>query len=86
MVRARRFARAQGISDGLDVIVTRPLGDVECHTPEAERALRRFGGVDGIIERARDYVGATDDGAGERWIAWRGRSRAGSRAAHLVRP
>jgi len=71
VVRARRFARAQGVCDGLDLIATRPLADIEWRTPDAERALRRFGGVDGILERAHGYIGAAEDGgpAGERLSA-----------------
>ncbi len=61
VVRARRFARAHGVSDGLDLIVTRPLADIEWRAPDAERALRRFGGVEGILERARGYIGAVED-------------------------
>lgn len=69
VVRARRFARSHGICDGLDLITTRPFGDIEWRTPEAERALKRFGGVSGILERAETFTGASTDASGARQIA-----------------
>lgn len=59
VVRARRFARAQGVSDGLEVVTTKPIPDIEWRHPDAERALKRFGGVAGILERAEDFIGSS---------------------------
>ena len=62
VIRARRFARSHGVSDGLELITTRPVPDIEWRSPDAERALRKLGGVDGILQRARGYLDArTDD-------------------------
>ena len=66
VIRARRMARAQGVDDGLDVITTRPMADVEWRSREAEQALRKFGGVAGILDRAGEFVGVPSD---ERYTA-----------------
>ena len=70
VVRARRFSRSHGVSDGLDLVTTKPFADIEWRTPEAERALKRFGGVFGILDRADDFIGSSDRSSdGDRWIA-----------------
>lgn len=62
VIRARRFARSHGVGDGVEVITTRPVADIEWRSPDAERALRKLGGVDGILQRARGYLDTrTDD-------------------------
>ena len=58
------------MSDGLDLVTTKPFADIEWRTPEAERALKRFGGVFGILDRADDFIGSPDRSSdGDRWIA-----------------
>lgn len=66
VIRARRMARAQGVDDGLDVITTRPMADIEWSSREAEQALRKFGGVAGILDRAGEFVGVPTE---DRYIA-----------------
>ncbi|MEX2374037.1 MAG: HDOD domain-containing protein [Dehalococcoidia bacterium] len=59
VARARRFARAHGISDGVDLIGSRLHPDTEWQMPRVALALRAVGGVDGVVERARAYVYGT---------------------------
>ena len=56
VARARRFARAHAISDGLDVVGTAPLPDLEWQSPGVQRALRQIGGIGAAIERAKSYL------------------------------
>lgn len=57
VIRARLFARALGVSDGLEPVqAARPSG--EWLMPPISGSLRRAGGVDGIEERVRAFVDA----------------------------
>ncbi|MDA1010719.1 MAG: HDOD domain-containing protein [Chloroflexi bacterium] len=56
VARARRFARAHGISDGVDVVGSRLHPDVEWQMPRVVQAMGEIGGVEGVIERAKAYV------------------------------
>ncbi|MGE3962054.1 MAG: HDOD domain-containing protein [Dehalococcoidia bacterium] len=69
VVRARRFARAQGVCDGLEQIKTKPIADIEWRAPEAERALKRFGGIWGVLDRADEFLGVARDPGGARRTA-----------------
>lgn len=65
VIRARRFARSHAIADGLELIATRPAPDIEWRSPDAERALGKFGGMEGIMQRARGYLDTRNDDAAE---------------------
>lgn len=56
VARARRFARAHGVSDGIDGVPSRMFPDTEWQMQQVAHALRQFGGVEGVVERARAYV------------------------------
>ena len=61
VVKARRFARSHGVVDGLDQLNVIPVADIEWQAPAIERALRRLGGAEGILDRARGYVRGDSD-------------------------
>lgn len=56
VARARRFARAQGISDGVDIVSRRLSPDRDWSLPKVADALRLMGNVDGITARARAFL------------------------------
>ncbi|MEX2032641.1 MAG: hypothetical protein WEA81_07215, partial [Dehalococcoidia bacterium] len=56
VVKARRLARANAVSDSIDVVDHCLAPDEEWTLPPVEAALRRLGGVDGIISRAHDFL------------------------------
>jgi HD-like signal output (HDOD) protein len=53
---ARRFARAHGISDGVDPVGTRLTPDLDWQDPRVERQLRAAGGVASIVDRAKSFL------------------------------
>ncbi len=58
VVGARRFARAYGLSDGVEVAAAGPPPREWSAAPLAD-ALARSGGMDGVLERVRAFLEAT---------------------------
>ncbi len=59
VVRARMFARANGISDGFEVDPGRPVSQPEWHSGAVASALHQSGGMDGILERVSAFMQST---------------------------
>lgn len=60
VVRARLFARANGINDGFEVDVRRPPSSAEWHSGPVSSALHQSGGIDGILERVSAFMQSTN--------------------------
>ena len=56
VLRARRYARAHGMTDGLDE-QSRLSPDLEWTAPPISTVLERRGSIDGIHQRARSFLG-----------------------------
>ena len=56
VLKARRFARASGTTDGLDE-ESQITPDIEWASPATASAFQRRGGMDGIRERAEAFLG-----------------------------
>lgn len=57
VAKARRFARSQSVSDGVDTLPAQPLApDSEWQLPRVSDSLRSLGGVPGVLERARAFL------------------------------
>ena len=59
VVRARLFARANGINDGFDVPEEPPRADAEWQAGRVNTALNQSGGIDGILERVSAFMQST---------------------------
>ena len=73
VLRARRYARAHGTTDGLDE-QSRLSPDLEWTAPPIAAELQRRGGIDGIRLRARSFLGTVGGAAEEPpgRAGWRG--------------
>jgi HD-like signal output (HDOD) protein len=60
VAKARRLARANALSDSVDIVGRRLAPDEDWKRPRVEAALLRFGGVEGVINRARDFLTETE--------------------------
>ena len=59
VVRARLFARANGINDGFDVPEEAPQAEAEWNAGRVSTALNQSGGIDGILERVSAFMQST---------------------------
>src|SRR5690606_6197322 len=59
VVRARVFARANGITDGFEVDSGRPPTPSEWHSGPVSSALHQSGGIEGILERVSAFMQST---------------------------
>ncbi len=66
VLRARRYARAHGTTDGLDE-QSRLSPDLEWTAPPISTVLERRGSIDGIHQRARSFLG-TANGTLKEWL------------------
>lgn len=55
VIRARLFARASGLTDGVEVVSTEPPA-TEWSVPPLSRTLAQTGGIAGIAERVAAFV------------------------------
>jgi len=60
VARARRFARAHRVTDGVDVVGHTLSPDRDWMLPATAEALRRLGGVPGVLQRARAFLVEAD--------------------------
>lgn len=56
VAKARRLARANALSDSVDNVGRRQPLDRDWYLPRAQTSLRKLGGVDGVIRRARGFL------------------------------